>query len=347
MMLPRFESITTWKEEVRDMKKLNLLLAAVLTTALAFSGCNNPPSQTNQAASLRFDWIANMNFIGDVYAMKEVAQKNGLSLNCEQAGFGVDPVKMVVSGANDFGIVSLEQLYMANEKGADLVAIGVINDVSPAVFLAKSDKKFDEPKDLENKSVGINPGGATEYVYRSFVKANNLDKSKIKEIPVDYDIKTFINGQYDVRLAFAFIEPLDLKLANVSYSMIDPVKFGLKFPGRVYFTKRETIEKRPRLVQTFINTVADGWELALKNKSKSIDLLAEYEPKVDKKRETESLDLGERYFVGYNNKVLTFDKQNILNSANMLVDIGLIKSTDFGRVLDSTFIDNYHKSQGR
>lgn len=329
------------------MKKLNLFLAAFLTVALVFSGCNNTPNQTKQAASLRFDWIANMNFIGDVYAMREVAEKNGLSLSCEQAGFGVDPVKMVVSGNNDFGIVSLEQLYMANEKGADLVAIGVINDVSPTVFLAKSDKKFDDPKDLENKSVGINPGGATEYVYRAFVNVNNLDKSKIKEIPVDYDIKTFINGQYDVRLAFAFIEPLDLKLANVPYSIIDPVKFGLKFPGRVYFTKRETVEKNPQLVQKFINTVAEGWELALNNKSRSIDLLAEYEPKVDKKRETESLDLGERYFVGYNNKVLTFDKQNILNSAKMLVDLSLIKPADFGRVLDSTFIDNYHKNKGQ
>lgn len=331
------------------MKKICLLLIAVLL----ISACPGPTNQTNQnqtgqtkqATSLRFDWIANMNFIGDVYATKETAEKNGLTLKCEQAGFGVDPVKLVVAGTNEFGIVSLEQLYMANEKGADLVAIGVINDVSPTVFIAKGDKKFTEPKDFENKSVGINPGGATEFVYRAFIKANNLDKSKIKEIPVDFDIKTFINDKYDIRLAFAFIEPLDLKLANVSYSIIDPVNFGLKFPGRVYFTKRETIEKNPELVQKFINTVAEGWELALKNKSKSIDYLYEYEPKVDKTRETESLGLGEKYFVGFNNKVLTFDTQNILNSASTLVETGLIKQADFTKALNNTFIDNYHKNK--
>lgn len=317
------------------MKKVifSILLIIILT------GCKNEKSQT----SLRFDWIANMNFIGDIYAAKEVAEKNGLELKCEEAGFGVDPIKMVVSDQSEFGIVSLEQLYMANEKGADLVAIGVINDISPVVFLTKSDKKFIEPTDFEGKTVGLNPGGATEYVYRAFVSVNNLDKSKIKEVPVDYDIKTFINGSYDIRLAFAYIEPLDLKIANVHYSQIAPVDFGLKFPGRVYFTKRETIEKSPELVQKFINTVAEGWELALKNKSKSIELLAKFEPKIDKARETESLEIGEKYFTGYNNKVLSFDKDNIIKSAEKLVEIGLIKQADFSSMLNTTFIDNYHK----
>ncbi len=316
------------------MKKTILfLLSVILLTA-----CDNKKSQT----SLRFDWVANMNFIGDIYAANEVAEKNGLTLKCEEAGFGVDPIKMVVSGQSEFGIVSLEQLYMANEKGADMVALGVINDVSPVVFLAKSGTQFSAPKDFEGKRVGLNPGGATEYVYRTFVNVNNLDKSTIKEIPVDYDIKTFINGNYDIRLAFAYIEPLDLKMANIQYSQIAPIDFGLKFPGRVYFAKRTTIEKNPELVQKFINTVAEGWELALKNKTKSIELLAKFEPKIDKARETESLKIGESYFAGYNKKVLTFDKESILKSANKLVEIGLIKQADFSSMINTSFIDKYH-----
>ena len=317
------------------MKKVIFLLLSIIL----LTGCNDKKSQT----ALRFDWIANMNFIGDIYAAKEVAEKNGLVLKCEEAGFGIDPIKMVVSGQNDFGIVSLEQLYMANEKGADLVAIGVINDISPVVFLSKSDKKFTEPKDFEGKTVGLNPGGATEYVYRTFVSVNGLDKSKIKEIPVDFDIKTFINGNYDIRLAFAYIEPLDLKIANIQYSQIAPIDFGLKFPGRVYFTKREIIEKNPELVQKFINTVAEGWELALKNKSKSIELLAEFEPKIDKAREMESLKIGESYFTGYKQKVLTFDNENILKSADKLAEMGLIKHADFSSMLNTSFIDKYHR----
>lgn len=317
------------------MKKLLIILMSII----ALTSCEKKDSQT----SLRFDWVANMNFIGDIYASKDIAQKNGLVLKCEEAGFGVDPIKMVISNQSEFGIVSLEQLYMANEKGADLVAIGVINDVSPVVFLSKSDTSFAKPSDFENKTVGLNPGGATEYVYRAFVNENNLDKSKIKEIPVDYDIKSFINGNYDVRLAFAYIEPLDLEIANIKYTQMAPIDFGLKFPGRVYFTKKETIKNNPELVQKFVNTVAEGWEMALANKSKSIDYLVEFEPKINRERETKSLEIGKSYFTGFNNKVLSFDSESILTSANKLVEMGIIKKADFASMLDTSFINEYHK----
>lgn len=325
------------------MKKTLLSLLFVIFTI----GCGQTGNtdKTVTSASLRFDWIANMNFIGDVYALNETAAKNGLNLKCEEAGFGVDPVKLVISGTNDFGIVSLEQLYMANEKGADLVAIGVINDLSPTVLLAKGSDTLTKPKDLEGKKVGINPGGATEFVYRAFVKQNSVDKSKIVEIPVDFDLKNFINGQYDVRLAFAFIEPLDLKQAGIEYSILKPVDFGVKFPGRVYFTKRDTITRKPELVQAFINSVAEGWELALENRSKSIEYLKKFDDKVDSARETSSLDLGVSYFTGYNNKVLTFDKDSILRSAQTLVDLGVIKPADFSAVLNDSFITKYHQQK--
>jgi ABC-type nitrate/sulfonate/bicarbonate transport system substrate-binding protein len=329
------------------MKKIMKKIIVLFIIAIAFAGCpktTTPPPQSQQA-SLRFDWIAAMTFAGDVYAMKETAAKNGLTLKCEQAGFGIEPVKLVTSGANDFGVVSLEQMYLANEKGADLVAIGIINDISPVVFLAKSDKKFSQPSDFENKSVGINPGGATEVVYRAFVRGNNLDKSKIREIPADYDIKSFISGSYDIRLAFAYVEPIDLKMAGVGFSQISPADFGMKLPGRVYFTKRETVEKNPELVQKFINSVAEGWELSFANKVKAIDNLAEFEPKIDKSRETESFSLGEKYFTGFNNRVLTFDMDNLMKAANGLVESGVIKQTDFTKVLNSSFIENYHKSK--
>lgn len=319
------------------MKKVTFFLI----TLVLLCGCEDKKSST----SLRFDWIANMNFVGDIYAAKLIAPESNFDLKCEEAGFGVDPVKMVISDQSEFGIVSLEQLYLANEKGADLVAIGVINDISPVVFISKADKPFSKPTDFEGKTVGLNPGGATEFVYRTFINVNKLDKSKIKEIPVDFDLKTFINNKYDVRLAFGYVEPLDLKLANEKFFQISPIDFGLKFPGRVYFTKRSTIEKKPELVQKFISTVAKGWELALADEKKSIELLSQFSPKIDKSRETESLKIGKSYFVGYKNQVLTFDKDNIANMAKTLVEIGLIKNADFVKMLNTTFIDKYHSNK--
>lgn len=318
-----------------------VLMLFVLSLMVA---CSSPAEKKEgtQTVSLRWDWVTNMNFVGDVYAMKETASEQKLEIRCEQAGFGVDPVRLVLTGTDDFGIVSLEQLYMANERGADLVAIGIINDLSPTVLLAKGRDTIKRPQDLEGKRVGINPGGATEFVYRALVRQSSIDKAKIKEIPVDFDLKNFINDQYDIRLAFAFIEPLDLELASIEYSMLKPIDFGVKFPGRVYFTRRETIIQKPELVQAFINSVAKGWEMALSNRGKSIEYLKAFDDKIDVERETKSLDLGAGYFKGFNEKVLSFDMPNLLQSAGTLVELGVIKQTDFSMQLDDSFINRYH-----
>ncbi len=57
----------------------------------------------------------------------------------------------------------------------------------------------------------------------------------------------------------------------------------------------------------------------------------------------ESLKIGESYFTGYNQKVLTFDKESILKSADKLAEIGLIKHADFSSMLNTSFIDKYHR----
>lgn len=329
------------------MKKI----AFVLLTSLFITACNNNTSHSpanNEKKelvkiSLRFDWITNMSFIGDIFAMQETAKKNNLELSCEQAGFGVDPVKMILTGKNDFGVVSFEQLLLANEKGANLVAIAVINDVSPTVFICKTDKKFSTPNDFVGNTIGINPGGATEYVYRTFLKVNNIDKNKLKEIPVDFDVKSFIANKYDVRLAFAYVEPLDLDNAGIKYSIIEPNKFGLKFPGRVYFTTKETIEKKPELVQAFINTIAEGWEKALSQSDKSFQYMKEFDSKIDEQRERKSFEIGKKYYTGYNNSVLSFDEANLVKTAQLLKTLGMIKNDVIDSQINTSFINKFHK----
>jgi len=326
---------------------LPILFALLFTLILA--GCQGNENKSNEPleVSLRFDWVANMSYLGDVMALEETADSYGIKLRAEQAGFGVDPIKLVVTGTDDFGIASFEQMLMANEKGADLVAIGIINDISPVVFLAKEEKKFSTPTDFEDKSVGINPGGATEIVYRIFLKKHSIDNRKVKEIPADFDIKSFINGNYDIRLAFAYVEPVDLKTAGIPFKQLSPIEFGLKLPGRVYFTRRETIEKSPELVQLFVNAVAKGWEMALMNKEKAIDYLKKFEPSIDTARETQSFEIGRAYFSGFEGKVLSFDQKNLSSAAQELVQSGVLKSADFTRALNPSFIDRYHLSKDR
>lgn len=325
------------------MKKTSFFILFLL--GLVFISCKekkeDQSSDNLTSTSLRFDWITNMNFVGDVVGARDFAENNGLNIKLEQAGMGIDPIRMVINGQNDFGITSYEQLLVANEKGAELVAIGIINHINPTVFLSLDTLNFNEPKDMSGKKVGINPGGATESIYRIFIKEHSV--KNLQEIPTDYNITPFINGVYDIRLAFAFIEPIELNSNNISYSIIKPEDFGLLFPGRVYFTKAKTINENPQMVQNFINTMAAGWEEAINNKEKAITYLYDYDNTIDIEREKKSFDVGMYYFKGFNDKALSFDFEVLKNAAKKLQEIEAVKSFELSTALNSDFINNHYK----
>ena len=85
--------------------------------------------------------------------------------------------------------------------------------------------------------------------------------------------------------------------------MIEPRKFGVVFPGRVYFAKREFVEKNRELVQLFINTVIEGWTKSFKDPDNAAKELKAYDKSIDEKRERTSFNKGIPYFNGYNNSI--------------------------------------------
>jgi NitT/TauT family transport system substrate-binding protein len=332
------------------MKRLSntiILLLIILTSCRESNKVNqNNIVTTNiEQTSLRFDWIPSMSFCGDIVAQFDYAPKNNISIKLESASEGIDPIKMVIAGTNDFGIVSAERILMANEKGADLVAIGIINNVSPAVFLSKKSKNITSPKDFEGKRVGIQSGGATEYVYRALVKKTGIQQSKVKEVAIGFDMKSFISGDnFDVRPGFIYDETLSLEEAGVEYNVVEPKKFGLYFPGRVYFTSRKLINENPQKVQNFINTVAEGWTDVLKNPEKGIKYLVKFDNSVKEERERKGLYKGLEYFRGFNDKILMADTiawQTMIDDLNVL---GVIKSDNLANCLDLKFVEKYHSS---
>ncbi|MBK8370384.1 MAG: ABC transporter substrate-binding protein [Saprospiraceae bacterium] len=82
---------------------------------------------------------------------------------------------MVISEESEFGVASADRVMQANETGADLVVIGVINYKSPTCFLSRAEKNILKPKDFENKTVGILTGTNTELIYKILKNSSSLN----------------------------------------------------------------------------------------------------------------------------------------------------------------------------
>lgn len=321
----------------------------LITSASCQKGCSKSTETKTTGtakAMLRQEWFPNSNYAGALFASQEFGKAHNIDIVIEPGSDQIDPVQLVVQGHDTFGDASADKVLAANEKGANLVVIGVVSYNSPTVFLAKQEKGIRTPKDFEGRTVGVLTGTNTEYVYKTLVAKLGLDKSKIKEVEAPFELNTFVTADaYDVRPAYIYDEPVSLDLQNVKYTLIEPKNYGVTFIGTVYFTKRETIERDREMVQNFMFAIADGWTAALKYPDAAIALLKKYDSTIDEKRELLSLKKGMPYFQGKDNKILWAGEDDWQEMVKSLKALGVLKQNfDYAKSIDTTFLQAYYTS---
>lgn len=320
-----------------------VIVAAIAIIVMAKQGGNKSTHQYQ--ASLQFSWIPSGSFVGDVVGLQKFAAKHDLDLTAEWGGAGINPIQLVSSGQKTFGWAGADEVLAANEKGADLVIVGVIHSNSPVGFVSLADKNIKAPQDFVGKKVGILPFGNTPLLYEIMMRKNNVNRSKITEITIDNDLKPFINGSYDVRPAFVYDETVTLDQQGVKYNVVEPKDFGVtSIKGSVYFAKRETVEKNPEMVKAFVDTMADGWNWTIKNPDEAVAMLKEFAPEADVDRETKVLKRGIPYYLVYKNQPLNSDIQSWNETVSELKQTKTItKDVDLNKVLQLQYINEYYK----
>jgi NitT/TauT family transport system substrate-binding protein len=309
-----------------------------------FDACKNGKTKVPEniiTVKLQQEWFPNSNYAGAVFAKYVFAQRYGLEIDVLQGSENTDPIKTVLSGEAEFGDASADRIIQANDKGADLVIIGVVNINSPTCFISKIEKNIKTPYDFIGKKVGILTGTNTELIYFELMKKLNINRKKINEIEIPFDLATFIANQYDVRPAFIYDEPVSLDLKKIRYDIIEPKNYGVSFMGTVYFTTKELITTKPQLVQAFINAIADGWGAGIKHPEEAIGYVKKLDNSIDSLRELTSLVKGLEYYRGKDNKILYAEENDFDKMVNTLFTSGIIKKKILPESFNNEFIKKY------
>ena len=330
-------------------KKIQLLTFIIVSILLVGSqtGCNNknPESKKLGKVTLRQQWFPNAGYAGELFAIYETGKQNNIDITLQAGADDIDPIKLVLSGQNTFGIAGADQILEANEKGANLVVIGAINYKSLGCFIAKEEKRIYTPKDFEGKIIGVQNGTSVYLMYKALLKRGNVDITKIKEVESPWDMATFLTGAYDVRPAFYNDETVTLDQKGIKYTIVRPEDYKVNFVGTVYFTTKKIIEEHPEDVQHFINALCEGWELALANPQKSISYLKNFDKSIDTTRELQSLIKGIDYYKGAGSRALASNKEDWDSMAATLKEFGLLHNYDFKASVNNTFINWYHENK--
>ena len=254
-----------------DANKLNVQIKSLITMLLVAAcvllftvGCENKsgsqnttpsqkPEKGRQHVSFRLKWLVYSGFGPQLLALEQgYFERAGVKVDIQPGGPGLDPIKLVVTGAEDVGLASYDQILIAREKGIPVIAIAEDTTKSGVGFTALKTSGIREPKDFVGKRVGIMPGTDKGTIYEALMAKLGINRAKITEIPVTFNMDVLLNGTVDVFPSFITNQPILAKEKGYEVTVIDPYEYGIRPGGNVVFTSEETLLRKRDALKRFL-----------------------------------------------------------------------------------------------
>ena len=214
-------------------------------------------------------WIAEEDRIG---------RKYGIDLKAIYAG-RLRPQQLLVSGdipivvATGSGAVTS---HVLGSKDQVIVAINM-NKVGGGIF-AKSEIKTAE--DLKGKTIGVSRAGSISEIILRYVLRAKLG------LQPDRDVKLLVVGDPAVGLqalergivdATPLTMPLPLMAAKMGFrELVNYDALGITFPANTVTILRQTISKRPEMIENFLKILIEGIYVFKTNKAKSLAVMKKH-----------------------------------------------------------------------
>lgn len=317
------------------MKNKSILWVSLITVLIALVGCSNENTISGKAVTLQKENYAisvrlpiptieaafapYFSAIDNGYYAKE-----GLNVTFNPGSPETNPVKMVASGADQFGILGgPDTLLVARSKGQPLVALMVLDRNSDfPVLLTLKDSNITTLEQLQNKKIGFYYGHISTDVIHSLLNKYNITH---EEVDVGFDYSQLIAGKIDAEWAFRTTAGLNLPEKGVEVNVISPADYGINTHGYTIFTTKDMIEDYPDVVDRFVRATSEGVKFTLENPEKAVEILSKHSDKIDKTLEYKRLLMynevtsnSEEYPIGY------MDYEMFNETYNRLKDVGVI-----------------------
>ncbi|MCC6610061.1 MAG: ABC transporter substrate-binding protein [Burkholderiales bacterium] len=259
------------------MKRRTLLQGAGAAAALG-TVAGFPSIARGQAATgvkLTLPWLPLGTFSFAFVAKKIGAwDKRGLNVTIDR-GFGSGAVCVPVDkGQYDFGIIDMAVMMNCAAKSLDLVNIASIWPLSPVGIFSLTDANISKPKDLEGKRVGFNVASGDFQLWPAFVRSTGIDEAKVRKVMMEPPAlpPALINKQVDAIGNFIGSVAPSLWAQDLKISWMLYEDFGVKTASNCVATRSETIEKKPKLCQDFVDGLMEGLKYVYLNPDESVNI---------------------------------------------------------------------------
>jgi putative hydroxymethylpyrimidine transport system substrate-binding protein len=170
---------------------LSTLAIAALVTGLAACGEKSEPtgSPARERVTLMLDFFPNADHAG-IYEAQESGEfaRAGLDVKIEVPGDPSAPLKLLEAGKTDLAISYEPEVFLARDKGADLVSIAALVSEPLTSIMAVGKTRLRSPADLEGHTVGTAGIPYQSAYLDTILRKAGADPSRGREVNVGFGL---------------------------------------------------------------------------------------------------------------------------------------------------------------
>lgn len=226
-------------------------------------------------------WINQAQYTGLFVADdRGLYRRNGLKVQIKEFGFETDTLADLLAGKTDMAFTTPEQMLLAVDQGAQLVAIAAFYQISPMSIVSLVGSGIETPADFKDKVLGNKAGNVEEnLLYGLMLKEVGLTEkdTTIKKVGLE-------SRELD-DLKMRTVDTIDLyrtdqlyffKREKVKYNLIYPERFGVNSFTDILVVRKDWLNENAEAVKSFLRATIDGWRLAIADQESAIATTLKY-----------------------------------------------------------------------
>src|SRR5882724_2348395 len=238
-----------------------LLLRALMAGLAAVAMAVAPAGAQTALDKVSFgtNWVAEAEQGGFFQALADGTYRSyGLDVTIVPGGPNDNNRMLLIAGKLDFFLSANSlQSFDAVANNVPLVAVAAIFQKDPQVFLTHPEAKFTKLEDLKPLTLFVSKEGVASYF--QWLKAEyGFSESKVK--PYTFNSQPFIVNKQSAMQGYVTSEPYAVeKAAGFKPNVILLADYGFNTYSTLIETRTEIVDRKPDLVQRFVDASVIGW----------------------------------------------------------------------------------------
>jgi NitT/TauT family transport system substrate-binding protein len=235
---------------------LRALTAGLLAVFVAVAPAR---AQTLDKVSFGTNWVAEAEHGGFFQALADGTYKNyGLDVTIVPGGPNDNNRISLIAGKLDFYMSANTLMsFDAVANNVPVVTIAAIFQKDPQVFLTHPDSKVAKLEDLKPLTLFVSKEGIASY-FQWLKSEYGFSEAKVK--PYTFNPQPFLANKQSAMQGYVTSEPFAVeRAAKFKPGIILLADYGFNSYSTLIETRRDLIDKKPDLVQRFVDASIIGW----------------------------------------------------------------------------------------